>query len=224
MKASPEIKEYVRTVTSKEDLEHGFTKNTAGIRHIICFLDEEFPGDTSLKIVELCSGIGIITTPVAAYCDVIVAVEKEQAFLDQHETYWLSHRQQIPCQHHFVCEDLTTWRPVSKRIKETIGRDWDVVVLNPPFHGALIRDCLDLAEDLDPKVVLAVVPLDVLEESRAGYSWRIAEDGILSVDQDRKRVNDFRNKGWKLHAIQPILRKDLTAQVGTLLFRKTQAG
>ena len=95
--------------------------------------------------------------------------------------------------------------------------------MNPDF--AVIRDSLEIAQGLNPAAIIAVIPLDVIDEAHGegSSSYRLNESAKQSTREiaceDRKFMRSFR-QNWRLMAVEPILRWDGTAQTATFLFQR----
>ncbi len=176
----------------------------------------EFKKDGGGHVLELCSGTGVITTPVATYFKVI-AVEKNEQYITFYEDYLRDPRIGTSkiCDRIQICHgDLCESQKVLDEIKTMLPNNFDsfkAVILNPDF--GLIQQALDIARNVRSSIIVAVLPLDVIQEAHDGESYRDRE----AVTKDVQDMTSFRLE-WELEAVEPLLSEDGTAQAGTFLF------
>jgi hypothetical protein len=225
---SPEILAYHSYVLGGVQMlgEDELTRNLDVVENIILFLNENI--EPASWVLELRAGTGICTTPLAQYY-AVVAIDNNKQYCSLFERYLEDQSKSgagtvqrvvvIPAdirdRHNLVAR-------VNTEAARVNGHAFAAVVLNPPFDTAdIIRQSFEVAMTLTPtpEILVAVLPLDVIEEAGFSYSWRIAEQPRL-VEQDRRFISALR-VDWKLIAVEPTIRSDGSAQVGTFLFKKS---
>ncbi len=215
---SLEILQYYSFVLKGNESYRHFTRNTSQIETILAFLADQV--GLSLRgnkwALDLCAGIGAITTPLARYFKVL-AVELKQEYIDLFQAYLDDTKVNAT---HEICRrirllhgDIRKPKTVESKIRD-IQPHFEAVVTNPHFD--FIPQALDISEKVATRAIVAVMPLDVLEETAGVYTYR-SEGHEETVEKDRAYLLAFRQR-WDLIALHPFLRHDGTAQTGAFLF------
>ena len=213
---SPGLLQYHAHVLGDAFINPGLTRTVAAVEAIMYFLQSQVGLENGGNLLELCAGTGILTTPLGAYFDV-VAIEKQKEFVTPYKRYLA--RVGLEERIRVLQGDVTQTEWV---LDNLASRDFKAMLMNGPWK--LTRHCLEIAKRLSPSVVIAVLPLDVIEETDKSRSYRFPE-GEETIDENRQCIASFRDdSGWDLLAVEPALRHDGTAQIGTLLFAREQAG
>jgi len=193
-------------------LRAGFTRNAEPIEIILYFLDMTLGLSERCNVLELCAGTGILTVPLARYHNV-VAIEKKPKYVDWLDRYLKDHGFDKYVE--VFSGDLQQGEDIIGSLRSP---RFDTVLMNPPWN--LITEAFAIARGVDPQVILAVMPLDVLQEVEVENSYRCKD--VEDIRENRRVVDDMRRgEDWRLVAVEPILREDGTAQIGVFLFRRS---
>jgi hypothetical protein len=215
---SPEILTYHSYVLGDTEMpgEAELTRNLDVVENIIVLLNENIGPASS--VLELCAGTGICTIPLSQYYSVVA--------IDNNERYCSLFSRYLKEQFH-VGDDGAQQVELFQadvRQRESVlvrlgDRTFAAVILNPPFDAVdIIRASFEVATAVTPDIIVGVLPLDVIEEAVGSYSWRSVEQPGL-VEKDRQFIAELRIH-WELIALEPTIRLDGTAQVGTFVFKR----
>ena len=215
---SPEILTYHSYVLGDTEMpgEGELTRNLDVVENIIVFLNENIGPASS--VLELCAGTGICTIPLSQYYSV-VAIDNNERYCSLFSRY-LKEQSHVgddgAQQVELFQADVRQRESVLVRLGD---RTFAAVILNPPFDAIdIIRASFEVATAVTPDIIVGVLPLDVIEEAVGSYSWRSAEQPGL-VEKDRQFIAELRVH-WELIALEPTIRLDGTAQVGTFVFKR----
>ena len=225
------IHRYNKRILGTAETDYGHTDHVEVAGRVLHLLRKFDPKGA---VVDVCAGIGALTTPIALRFDNVLALELNKYFVD--------------CYGSYLKTDSRLRQVVTLRAQDVsnvyaavdAARDWmkthrvgglEAVVLNPPYQRPpLVAHSFFVACELDPKAIVAVMPLDILEETVGGYSWRCDQDfsskkpssGYLQVMSDCIFVSGVRkDRGWHLSELALHYRGDRTAEYGTMLFERT---
>lgn len=232
---SPEIKKYNHDVLETDAVKYGHTGDITVAGAVLHLLDPTGTVENSHAVIDVCSGIGTLTTPIAGTFQNVLALESNRHFVDRYTAYLKRPsgdeiRERVECKLvdisnvHYAIAQANEWL----RSRHENPRHLHAVVLNPPFiRPALIAHSFFLACALRPKTIVAVMPLDILWELAGGYSSRCDEDWdsgkassrYLQVQSDAMFVKGVRESaGWRLSKLIPHYRPDGTTEHATMQF------
>jgi hypothetical protein len=222
-----------------DKVKYGHTGDLSVVAAFLRLLEPKNPAQYSHAVIDLCSGIGTLTTPIAVKFSKVLALEVNQHFVGKYRAY-LGHKPGSEVRH-VTCKraDLSDVYGTLKTARGWLKRrgirpeELHAVVMNPPYmRPALIPHSFLFATQLNPSMIVAVMPLDILWELSGGYSPRIhhdpqdpekrkADSRYLQAQSDAVFVKGLRDTlGWKLDKLIPHYRPDGTTGYGTMLFRR----
>jgi hypothetical protein len=237
--SSRQITKYNAQVLGTKEVRYGHTDDigvVAAVLHVLQLADQT---RRTGAVIDVCAGIGTLTTPIATKFRKVLALEVNGHFVNKYSTYLrkphaAALKGRVTCKRVDLSDIYGTLAEARSWLRSIQSEtpSLHAVIINPPYmRPALVAHSFLVACELRPHVIVAVMPLDILWELAGGYTSRCDDDPssgkasarYLQVQSDAMFLRGVRETlRWRLSLLIPHYRPDGTAEYATMQFSNPQ--